>query len=464
MCEVPAAAAPCDRRNRGRHCRASRRDLEITEVPEVSRSERRSPADGRACATGLRLCIHRGTQEIGGSCIEVEARDARVLVDLGLPLDRSGGLPQVRGLETAGDASLLGVVVSHAHLDHYGLLSRVRRDLPVYIGEAGSRILSEAAFFSPAGITLKPMAFLRDREPLQIGPFEITPFLVDHSAYDSYALLIEADGRRVLYSGDLRAHGRKPGTFARLLRQPPHNVDVLLLEGTRITADGGDTHGSLSERGLELALAEKFRSTTGLAVVLAAAQNIDRLVTTYRAARRSGRTLVTDLYTATLAEATGRATIPHPAAHDLRVYVPNRQRVLVKRTGEFERTRGVAPYRIYLDELAARRSTFTMLAQPSTLPELARAGCLQGAHAVWSMWTGYLDEPSGRAARALLKRERVPLDRLHSSGHAAPDDLRRLVQAINARRTIPIHTSAPERARQAFGSQVAIADGEWITC
>jgi len=32
-------------------------------------------------------------------------------------------------------------------------------------------------------------------------------FLVDHSAYDAYALLVEADGERLFYSGDLRDVG-----------------------------------------------------------------------------------------------------------------------------------------------------------------------------------------------------------------------------------------------------------------
>ena len=44
---------------------------------------------------------------------------------------------------------------------------------------------------------------------IEIGPFRITPQLVDHSAFDAYALLVEADGKRVYYSGDFRAHGRK---------------------------------------------------------------------------------------------------------------------------------------------------------------------------------------------------------------------------------------------------------------
>lgn len=357
---------------------------------------------------------------------------------------------------------MLGVVVSHAHLDHYGLLPLARPDLPVYIGEASARILAEAAFFSPAGIALRPTGFLRDRELLEVGPFRITPYLVDHSAYDAYALLVEANGRRLFYSGDLRAHGRKPGTFQRLLENPPVDVDVLLLEGTRVTEAGEDGRSSLSEADLELALAKRFRVTRGLGIVLASAQNLDRLVTSYRAARRANRTLVVDLYTATLVRTTGRPSIPQPETHDVRVYVPNRQRVLVKRSGEFERTRAVGPYRVYAEELRTSSGSFALLAQTSTLAELGRAGCLEGASAAWSMWAGYLDTDSGRRARELLEQHHVPLQVLHSSGHAAVSDLRRLAEAIAPGRLVPVHTAAPGRYGEFVSSTTEPRqDGEW---
>ena len=50
----------------------------------------------------MRIRIHRGTQEIGGTCIEIEAQGKRVALDVGLPLDapdeaQESLLPQVRG-------------------------------------------------------------------------------------------------------------------------------------------------------------------------------------------------------------------------------------------------------------------------------------------------------------------------------------------------------------------------------
>ena len=35
----------------------------------------------------MRIRVHRGTQEIGGTCIEVEAQGKRIALDVGLPLD-----------------------------------------------------------------------------------------------------------------------------------------------------------------------------------------------------------------------------------------------------------------------------------------------------------------------------------------------------------------------------------------
>ena len=79
-----------------------------------------------AAATGsFQVCIHRGTRQIGGTCIELAYGGKRILLDLGLPLDAGDTdpaslLPAVPGLH-APDAGLLALVLSHGHADHWGL-------------------------------------------------------------------------------------------------------------------------------------------------------------------------------------------------------------------------------------------------------------------------------------------------------------------------------------------------------
>lgn len=412
----------------------------------------------------MRARIHRGAHEIGGNCIEVEAAGSRLLLDLGwplnLPLDADLPLPEVAGLSSA-DPSLIGIIVTHPHLDHYGLARKVQAAVPFYIGEAAHRILREAAFFTGTGMAVEPTGYLRHREPFTLGPFSITPYLIDHSAFDSYCLLVEAEGRRLFYSGDIRAHGRKPGTFLELLREPPANVDVLILEGTNIRPAADGTERMISETDVEEACVETFKATPGIVLALYSPQNIDRLVTMYRAAIRSGRDLVLDLYGAAIAAATGRDTIPQAHWDRVRVYLPNSQRTKVIESGEFHRTDAVRPRRIYPEELRERAGDLVMIFRMSMARELEKAGCLVGAHAVWSMWPGYLGEPSGEKLKAFLDRLGIEMTIHHASGHAAISDLQRLVAALGPGRVVPIHTSAGDRFREFVPSVEQHDDGEW---
>ena len=414
----------------------------------------------------MRACIHRGAQQIGGTCIELESEGKRLLLDLGLPLDAAPGsqqeLPRVAGLAGGDDPDLLGIVISHPHQDHWGLLPCVPGTVPLFIGEAAASILRAATFFGSFGIDLNPAGFLRHREPFELGPFKITPYLNDHSGYDAYSVLVEADGCRLFYTGDLRGHGRKASLFEQILREPPGDVDVLLMEGTNLPQLGGEPKRTKTEQGLERDLIGVFRRTAGIVLVVQSAQNIDRIVTVYRAALQAGRELVVDLYTATIAEATGRASIPKPGFDKLRVFLPHSQRVRVKRAGAFDRTKRVKPYRIYPEELLARRDRIVMLFRESMIGDVERCGCLDSAFLVWSLWPGYLrdDDNEGDLSR-FLARHGIPMEIHHTSGHASIKDLCRLVAAIRPTRVVPVHTFAPERFEDHFPSVELHDDSAW---
>jgi ribonuclease J len=410
----------------------------------------------------VRIRIHRGTEEVGGACIEVEARGARIVLDVGQPLDAVSGadvpLPDVSGFRSL-DPSLLGILVSHGHQDHCGLVGRINSRVPVFIGEAAHRILKEAAFFG-SGVALTPAGFLRHRQPFVLGPFTITPFLNDHSAFDTYSMLIEAGGRRLFYSADLQAHGRKAGLFEEFIRDPPAGVDVLLMEGTNLRPEGTPTIGP-TEQEIERELIQTFKAAPGIVLAMYAGQNIDRLVTMFRACRQSGRHLVLDLYAASVAAATGNPNIPKAGFKQLLVYVPLRQRVRVKESGEFGRASAIRPVRIYPKELAGRAKELVLTFRTSMIRELENAGCLAGAVAVWSMWAGYLEQPGQERLLEFFKRKGIPLEMHHASGHAYLPDLRRLAKAVVPKRLVPIHSFAPRRFAEFFENVETHRDGEW---
>ena len=282
-----------------------------------------------------------------------------------------------------------------------------------------------------------------------MGRSPFTPYLVDHSAFDAYALLIEAAGRRLFYSGDIRAHGRKGKTFERLLDNPPE-VDVLLLEGTTLSRDGSDL-GCLSESEVEKTACEVFKATEGMILACYSAQNIDRYVSLYRATLQADRDLVVDLYTAAIARATGLETIPQAGWDRVKVFVPLSQRMKVLESEEFERVRAVAESRIYPEDLNDQTSRLVMTFRSSMVRDLERAACLEGAAAIWSMWPGYLDQPGSRTLKAFLEANQIPLSVIHASGHAKGKDLQRLARAFKTERIVPIHTAKPELYGEVFG-------------
>ncbi|MGU3539674.1 MBL fold metallo-hydrolase [Methylobacterium sp. A54F] len=434
----------------------------------------REPASAPSAASAtFRACVHRGTREIGGTCVELACAGERLLLDLGLPLDTDPTanaallLPAVAGLHGA-DASLRAVVVSHGHADHWGLLPYARPGVPVIAGAATTRILRAASPFVPRAL---PPAFLDESGPvledgvaLDLGPFRITPFLVDHSAYDAYALLVEAGGRRLLYSGDLRAHGRKGALFERLLRDPPCGVDAMLMEGSSLGRLAPDQRFP-SESEIEAALVERLRAP-GLVAACASAQNIDRVVTLYRAAKRTGRTLVLDLYALEVLRATQNPNIPAAGWPNLAVYVPQYQRRHIARTRRFDLLAPFKPHRIYPEGLAALAPRAVMLFRPAMLTDLDALGAevWTGARAIFSQWDGYLKDGAGSGAklRADFAAREVGFEVVHTSGHASIADLKRLVEAVRPGALVPVHTFAGDRFAEHFGASVVRrGDGEW---
>jgi ribonuclease J len=411
----------------------------------------------------MRVCIHRGTKEIGGTCVEIESRGVRIVLDVGLPLGVSTPdevpLHPIRGFDKA-DATLLGVVISHPHQDHYGLAYRLPDQTLFLIGKAGRSILAAAELFTPSGTTFDNVLYLEDEKPIVLGPFTIVPFLVDHSAYDAYAIMVEADGKRLFYSGDLRAHGRKGRLFERLIGRPPKGVDVLLMEGTTI---GREDQVFPTEVALEHQLVELFEQTTGLALVWCSGQNIDRIVSVMRACIKTGRQFIIDMYTAHILRVTGNQKLPQAGWNHIKVFLPRSQRSQIKRRGEYDLANSYRPWRIFPEQLASAASTSVMLFRPSMAKDVEEASCLAGARLIYSLWSGYLKEKKTEPFLEWLHLHGIPISECHTSGHAAVKDLLKLRNAFPNAPIVPIHTFNADRFEDLFGGSQPHNDGEWWT-
>jgi ribonuclease J len=171
--------------------------------------------------------------------------------------------------------------------------------------------------------------------------------------------------------------------------------------------------------------------------------------------------LVCDLYTASVVCAIGRATLPQPGFDDLRVYVPNAQRVQVKRSGQFDRMNLIRDCRVFPEWLVDHAEKITLLQPQSAVAELERAGVLAGGSVVWSLWPGYLEDASGKRLKDSLAAAAIPFDVDHASGHASVRDLQRLATALSPGAVVPIHTEGADAYGGLFDRVAPHGDGEW---
>jgi len=412
----------------------------------------------------MHACIHRGSKQIGGSCVEVESGGQRLIIDVGLPLDAESNdasyLPNVRGLN-GDDPSLLGILVSHPHLDHFGLLAHVSPNIPVGMGTAARNIVTAAAPFLPVSWTAPTLGWnFASGVSVDIAPFRVTPFLVDHSAYDAYAFLIEADGRRLFYSGDFRAHGRKAPLFERFIEHSPGAVDTLLIEGSSLGRMEDDGHFP-SESEIEADLVRLFKATEGMILVHASVQNIDRVVSIFRACKRSDRILIIDLYAAAILEATGNMHLPQSYWPEVALFIPHAQRIRIKKNAQFDLLKRHSSHRIFVEDLQKLAQRSVLLFRPVHCSDLDKADCLAGASYIYSLWEGYWQEGSYDRLRSWLERHGILKHSIHTSGHASPADLKRFAFALSPGKVVPIHTFMPERYPKLFEHVEFHNDGEW---
>jgi len=244
----------------------------------------------------MKIIIHKGAQEIGGTCISLTEAGTTIWLDFGQPLKEGSRIVEADKLQPQPNA----VFLSHAHLDHYGRIKELGTSIPVYMGKLSHMLINALCDFNPhQKRLLNPIKNFEGFESVNLDPFAITPWPVDHSASDAYSFVVKAGGKTIFYSGDLRAHGWKGKTFKNLEAKLPRNLDLMFLEGTMF---GRSEEKVKSESELELEMAEVFRRQTNISFVVCSGQNIDRTVTVIKACNRARKIPVIGIYNAWLLE------------------------------------------------------------------------------------------------------------------------------------------------------------------
>lgn len=380
----------------------------------------------------MEITIHRGTHQIGGCATEIRTTNTRIFIDFGTALDGSGSI-SVAGLNT-GEAACDGVLFTHYHGDHVGEMNTILPGIPLYCGEASKLIMQglNTRTHQYDEQRLNAMRTFSPGRSFRIGDIKITPYSVDHSAYDAYMFLIEAEGKRVLHTGDFRTHGFRGKGVPKVLEKLIGKVDALICEGTTING-GHDT--ILTEYELSLKAREYFKENKYVFVVCSST-NFDRLAAICNAIPR-GMYRVCDKYQLDMME------------------------LVREQTSKYTSLYKFSKMLWYSDYLAPkmRRNGFCMFVRLGN-PQHRRimeSFVELNPHILYSMWSGYLKEPENSAFV-----EGFPLDKLHTSGHADISAIKMAVEITQPEVIIPIHTEAPQLFRQVAGDRkvLLLNDGE----
>ena len=409
--------------------------------------------------------IHRGTDQIGGTITEIYTENTHIFIDFGSELsvsdEKSTDPAMVRMIQSA---KCDGVLFTHYHGDHIGLMGKIpEKDtqgntIRLGIGPVSRKILqnihktlcdnrklssserSEHKRLLELLCEKKRWKDYCDEEEFEIGDFKITPIRADHSAYDAYLLMIEAEGKCILHTGDFRTHGRLgKDMFSRISKiLESKKVDVLLTEGTMMSRR---SEKLLTEEELERRAREELsKPQHKYAFLVCSSTNVESLASFHNAALHLGRPFIVNRY----------------VYEQLLLYseyagAENRKFKFWK-AYPFER-RGVYNQRMKATQLDhIREKGFVMLVGTSdAYTERMNDFRQDDPLLIYSMWDGYLrkeNEAYNPKLRELYDKWPRHLD-LHTSGHACKEDIEEMIRLVHPMEAIiPIHTEKKELFRK----------------
>ena len=243
-----------------------------------------------------------GVGEIGMNIALYGLGDARrrqwIAVDLGVAFagDDLPGidliLPDVRFL-VEQRKNLLGLVLTHAHEDHFGALIDLwpRLKVPIY-GTPFTAALLEAKRLSEPEAAVIPVHVVPLNARFALGPFDIEFVNMAHSIPESNGLIIRTPLGRVLHTGDWKIDPTPvlgpPTDEAKLRALGNEGCLALIGDSTNAVREGR----SPSETDVARTLAELIRSAPRRVAVTTFASNVARIHAVAEAAAACDREVI----------------------------------------------------------------------------------------------------------------------------------------------------------------------------
>ncbi|RLF99136.1 MAG: hypothetical protein DRN47_04190 [Candidatus Wolframiiraptor sp.] len=369
------------------------------------------------------------------------------------------------------ELSIQAALISHAHIDHYGAIGFLSNEITVAVSNSMKTMIEAMAESSSYDIEGEIFR-LRDRreerreearrtcEIFEEGkhvsniPFNVKTYPVDHSVPAAFGFLIE--DASLAYTGDIRIHGPRRDLTEKFLEKI-RGVDYLLIEGTRI-----DTSTNISEENvfkrIEEYVAEK---PDKFACIIVSSTDLDRVRSIFEIAERLGRVPILSprlIYLIDKLMET-ESKIALPSLKNACIYFERRSlygggydlsprhyrrwmrevyesRLDGKKDGELKKA----------EEVSKGQDKYILIANNlDYVLEIAQIRPEPGSRLIVSTSEPHDEEQEISWGKFLewVDLLRLDLRIAHSSGHADRESILRMIEEVDPKVIIPIHTERP---------------------
>ena len=383
--------------------------------------------------------VYNGDQ-VGGCITIISSKKAKIMIDFG------ENLPGVESVEENefdwGTEKIAAVLFTHYHGDHIGRFKEIPKDIPLYMGKLTRQVMITISKYVKDEEALR---ILQDdtrvrtvvaAQSFEIEDIQITPYMVDHSAFDAYMYLVETPEKTILHTGDFRGHGYRGKAVIPMINKYIRNfgkrdVDVLITEGTMLSRM---TEKVYSEADM-LRDSKKLLEQHRYVFLICSSTNVDTLATFYQAAKSHYMKMYASGYVCEQIGHYKEASREYNGPYDFRyVYEYNPNKIISSDKLE----------KITTQEEIMRKEGFVIVikAEKKYKDWIERFADLEPI-VVYSMWEGYLN-PKHKAYNAEWKKFLDlcnHVEYMHTSGHATASLIAEVINAVEPRECIyPIHT------------------------
>ncbi len=397
--------------------------------------------------------IYNGNQ-IGGCITVIASLEGKVIIDFGANLPGAEGADLVFDWEAE---HVDAVLFTHYHGDHIGRFKEIPHSVSIYMGRVTRQVMTTIAKYTKDTEAFQILQDdtrvheIRAAESFAVKDIRITPYMVDHSAYDACMYLLETPDKTILHTGDFRGHGHRGRKLVTMIdtyicRRGKRKVDVLLTEGTMLSRLTEKVYSEADMMRDCIRLFEKHRYV----FLICSSTNADTLATFYQAARRNGIKMFANPYVCEQIDHFREAAAGHwerrnrdqkTAGNYLGTY--NFKYVYPYAPEKVIPAYGSSKKDVTQEEIMRSEGFCIVIKADEPYKKWMERFRDLDPIVVYSMWEGYLN-PEHKAYNAKYKAFLDSCDHvryMHTSGHATAELIAEVINTVNPTESIyPIHT------------------------